>query len=295
MNTMPTEQLALYHLGCPAWSIPEWRGTFLPQGTRTNELLSEYSRVFNTVEGNSFFYALPKLDVVKRWSMQAAEGFEFCFKVPRDVSHAGRLAGEGAVYERLLECLECVAQTGKLGPTFLQLHASFSPKRLEEMEAFCSHWPGQFPLAVEVRHWDFFAEEGAAAQALDTLLTRHQVDRVIFDSRALFHAPPGDPAEERSQGRKPKLPVRWQTTGQRPMVRFVGRNMIETARRWQTEVAEKVTGWIREGKHPYVFMHTPDDTRAPYLCQQFHQLLQARLPELPDLTFPQRAEQIELF
>lgn len=289
-----TRKSALYHLGCPAWSIPEWRGTFLPAKTRTSELLSEYSKTFNTVEGNSFFYALPKIDVVQRWATQAAEGFEFCFKVPRDISHAGALTGKGTVFERLLQCLECVHRAGRLGSTFLQLHASFSSERLDELEGFCSHWPESFPLAVEVRHLDFFTDE-SIAQRLNQLLESHKVDRVIFDSRALFHAPPSDPAEEKSQGRKPKLPVRWQATGQRPMVRFVGRNAIESVRRWQEEVAEKVATWIGEGKRPYVFMHTPDDSRAPYLCRQFHQLLQKQIPALPDLVFPQKEEQIELF
>ena len=283
-----------YHLGCPAWSIPEWRGGFLPAKTKTSEFLSEYSKTFNTVEGNSFFYALPKLEVVERWVTQAAAGFEFCFKVPRDLSHSGSLLGKGTVYDHLIQCLDCVAQANKLGPTFLQLHASFSPERLDELEGFCSQWPKRFPLAVEVRHLDFFTEK-KSVQMLDQLLERRGVDRVIFDSRALFHAPPSDPAEEISQKRKPRLPVRWETTGSRPMVRFVGRNAIESVRRWQEEVAEKVALWISEGKRPCVFMHTPDDTLAPHLCKQFHQLLQSHISELPDLVFPQKEEQIELF
>lgn len=289
-----TKKSALYHLGCPAWSIPEWRGTFLPEKTRTSELLSEYSKTFNTVEGNSFFYALPKIDVVERWAAQAADGFEFCFKVPRDISHSRLLLAEGPVYEYLMQCLACVAQAGRLGPTFLQLHASFSPDRLNELENFCSNWPDSFPLAVEVRHMDFFTNV-SAGQRLNQLLENFKVDRVIFDSRALFHAPPSDPAEEKSQGRKPRVPVKWIATGQRPMIRFVGRNAIESVHRWQVEVAERVALWIQEGKHPYVFMHTPDDTLAPYLCRQFHQLLQAQIPTLPDLVFPQKQEQIELF
>lgn len=283
-----------YHLGCPAWSIPQWRGNFLPAGTRASELLSEYSKTFNTVEGNSFFYALPKMDTVERWASQAAEGFEFCFKVPRDLSHARALLAKGATYDYLIQCLDCVDKAGKLGPTFLQLHSSFSPNRLAELESFCHHWPKQFPLAVEVRHLDFFTD-GYSVQTLNQMLESYGADRVIFDSRALFHAPPSDPAEEKSQGRKPRLPVRWETTGQRPMVRFVGRNAIESVLHWQQEVAKKVANWIGEGKHPYIFMHTPDDTLAPYSCGQFHQLLRAHISTLPDLKFPQKEEQIELF
>ena len=289
-----TKSPTLYHLGCPAWSIPEWRGTFLPANIRSPELLAEYSKVFNTVEGNSFFYALPRLDIVERWAIQADEGFEFCFKVPRAISHFMPLVCEGEVYSQLIQCLECVSRKGKLGPIFLQLPAVFSPERLPELESFCRNWPDCFPLAVEVRHPDFFTGE-SAEQALDQILIRQRVDRVIFDSRALFHAPPSDPAEEKSQGRKPRLPVNLKSTGMRPMVRFVGRNRIEQTDPWQDEIADKVAAWIREGKHPYVFMHTPDDTLAPYLCQQFHCKLQERIPELADLVFPKSQEQMELF
>lgn len=289
-----TDYTAFYHLGCPAWGIPEWRGHFLPAQTRQSDFLSEYSKTFNTVEGNSFFYALPKIDIVQRWVMQAADGFEFCFKVPRDLSHSRRLTVDGPVYAHLIQCLECCAEAGKLGSTFLQLHKSFLPDRLAELESFCASWPKQFPLAVEVRHLDFFVDK-AIARTLDQMLKDHGADRVIFDSRALFHAPPSDSIEERSQGRKPKLPVRWEATGQRPMIRFVGRNAIESVDFWLKEVAEKVASWISEGKHPYVFMHTPDDSRAPYLCRQFHELLKGRVPNLPDLVFPKKEEQIELF
>ena len=293
-NAQTKESSMLYHLGCPAWSIPEWRGTFLPASTRPNELLIEYSKIFNTVEGNSFFYALPKLDVVKRWANQAANGFEFCFKVPRELSHSTQLACKGAVYSQLQQCLECIAQAGKLGSTFLQLPASFSSDRLCELEGFCRNWPKRFPLAVEVRHPEFFTGESAELQ-LDRILIQACVDRVIFDSRALFHALPSDPAEEKSQSRKPRLPVNLKATGPRPMVRFVGRNRIEQADRWQEEVADKVATWIRGGKRPYVFMHTPNDTLAPYLCQQFHYKLQKRVPELPDLMFPKKQEQMKWF
>lgn len=294
---MPVEEVdpnSVYHLGCPAWSIAEWRGHFLPEKTPQSEFLAHYSRVLNTVEGNSFFYALPKLETVHRWAEQAAPGFEFCFKVPKDISHGSRLGSAKAVFEQLLECLRIIADAGKLGPTFLQLHASFGPGRMAELEDFIDHWPDDFPLAVEVRHEAFFAG-GLEEAALNERLTAGGVDRVIFDSRALFHAPPSDPVEAKSQGRKPRLPVKWTSTGRRPMLRFVGRNDIDLVDPWQTEATDVVAKWIQEGKHPYVFMHTPDDTLAPDLCRRFHTKLQERIPELGALKFPALANQMEFF
>ncbi|MEM0965606.1 MAG: DUF72 domain-containing protein [Verrucomicrobiota bacterium] len=283
-----------YAIGCPAWSIPEWRGKFLPQSTPQSKLLREYSRVFNTVEGNSFFYALPQEEIVQRWADESAEGFEFCMKVPRDLSHTNRLSASGPIFESLIRRLDILREAIRLGTTFLQLHASFGPSRLEELGEFLDGWPDRLPIAVEVRNEAFF-QPGRSRSDLYALLRGRECDRVTFDSRALFSAPPSDPVEEKSQERKPRLPVEWTVTGKRPLVRFVGRNNINLVDPWQSEVARVVAHWIREGRRPYVFMHTPDDTFAPQLCRRFHCLLQEWIPDLPDLQFPQVESQLGLF
>lgn len=283
-----------YFLGCPAWSIAEWRGTFLPKSTPQSGLLGEYSKVFNTVEGNSFFYALPKLEVVERWAEESADGFQFCMKVPRDVSHASRIGANLDVFEQLIARLRILKEAGRLGPTFLQLHESFGPGRIGELAGFIDAWPKELPLAVEVRHQAFF-KEGTEEAELDSLLAESKVDRVIFDSRALFQAPPSDPVEEKSQGRKSRLPVRWRATGQRPLVRFVGRNDLDLVDPWQGEVAEVTANWMKEGKTPYIFMHRPDDTLAPQLCARFHEKLRERMPELPGIEMPRVEAQLDLF
>ncbi|MEM0969809.1 MAG: DUF72 domain-containing protein, partial [Verrucomicrobiota bacterium] len=68
------------YLGCPAWSVPEWRGTFLPEGTPSRDFLPLYSKVFRSVEANSTFYSLPTRAVAERWAREVRRGFRFCFK-----------------------------------------------------------------------------------------------------------------------------------------------------------------------------------------------------------------------
>jgi len=48
---------------------------------------------------------------------------------------------------------------------------------------------------------------------------------------------------------------------------------------WAIIVAE----WIREGLHPYVFIHAPNKAKQPELCRHFHKLL-AQLIGLPPLS-----------
>ena len=80
-----------YFLGCPEWSRPEWKGGLLPARTRSKDFLAGYARVFNTVEGNTTFYALPRPDVVERWKESTPPSFRFCFKFPRSISHDRKL------------------------------------------------------------------------------------------------------------------------------------------------------------------------------------------------------------
>ncbi|MBC8354969.1 MAG: hypothetical protein H8E66_23575 [Planctomycetes bacterium] len=57
------------------------------------------------------------------------------------------------------------------------------------LEAYLRALPPEFPDTVEVRHREFF-DEAQHEAALDDLLTELHVDRVTFDGRALFSAPP---------------------------------------------------------------------------------------------------------
>lgn len=41
--------------------------------------------------GNTTFYAIPDSDTVARWVAQTPPGFEFCLKLPREITHQGLL------------------------------------------------------------------------------------------------------------------------------------------------------------------------------------------------------------
>ena len=72
-----------YFLGCPQWQHPGWNGR-LPAGESP---LERYSRVFNSVEGNTSFYATPSRKQCEQWRAQVPEDFRFLFKFPRQITH----------------------------------------------------------------------------------------------------------------------------------------------------------------------------------------------------------------
>ncbi|QPC37839.1 DUF72 domain-containing protein [Pseudomonas fragi] len=281
-----------YYLGCPSWSENAWREGLYPQNARPADFLSLYAQVFNAVEGNTTFYARPAPTTVQRWAHSLPEHFRLTAKFPRDISHGGDLRGQLHAAEDFLQLLQPLGM--RVAPFWLQLPASFGPQRLAELVSFMDAL--QRPLAVEVRHPEFFAK-GDAERLLNRLLMDRGVERICLDPRALFSCDSSDPAVRHAQSKKPRVPPRPAAFTQWPQVRFIGRPELEANDPYLLPWVEKVAGWIEEGRTPYVFLHTPDNHRAPELARRFHQQLSERLPglpALPELHPPQSREQLGL-
>lgn len=289
-----------YALGCPVWACEHWRGGLYTAKARREQWLEQYSAVFNTVEGNSTFYALPTLEAAARWARSTADGFEFCLKVPRAITHDRMLQRADDATRSFFAVLDVLAEHDRLGPSFLQLPPNFDASGFESLVFYLRQWPRHFPLAVEVRHRDWF-DRGRHELALGRLLEDVGRDRVLFDSRALYATPPDTPAEEVSQTRKPKSPIRRTVNGERPFVRFIGRDDVTLVDPWIEEWSQTVAGWLNAGLKPLVFTHAPDDTFAPEFARRFHRALATSLsalpplPEFPGETEPSPDEQLSLF
>lgn len=269
------------YLGAPLWAHKPWVGDFLPAGTKPRDLLAQYSRRLNTVEGNTTFYALPDPATVARWRDNTPEGFKFCLKVPQEISHRRRLLGCEADTATFVERLRLLGR--RCGPAFLQLPPSFTGRNLDALRAYLSAWPREFSLAVEPRHADFFG--GAAEAEFDDILRGHGAARCVFATRALFSAPASHGAEVReAQERKPRFPDREARTGPFAFVRYVCHPEIEANAEWLRPWVDRVGAWLAAGDDVYFFVHHPDDTFAPAVARIFHALVAERadVPPLPD-------------
>ncbi|MEQ8837340.1 MAG: DUF72 domain-containing protein, partial [Lacipirellulaceae bacterium] len=145
----------VYYFGCPQWTTPGWVGTLFSTKNR-GRWLSEYSQVFNTVEGNTVFYGLPTRDTVQRWSQEVAPGFQFCLKFPRTISHERQLVKAERETADFLDRLAILKEADHLGPSFLQLPPHFSGEHFDKLEAYLSSLPIEFTYAVDLRHLDYF-------------------------------------------------------------------------------------------------------------------------------------------
>ncbi len=294
----PAAGFRRYHLGCPIWSNRRWIGSLFTRSARAADFLRQYAAVFNTVEGNTTFYAVPSADTVARWAEETPAGFRFSFKLPRSITHERRLVDADAEVAAFLERMSPLGE--RLGPFMLQLPPGFGPAALPILEAFLDRWampklapavnnpvpdPNFLPevtpetlkptFAVEVRHPGFF-DGGAAEAALEALLEAYGADRVILDTRPLRAADASIPEVRTAQQRKPDLPVRFDITGRQPILRYIAHAELAANDAWLAEWAGIVAGWIAEGRTPFVFIHAPDDTWAPPLARRFHTLLAER-------------------
>jgi uncharacterized protein YecE (DUF72 family) len=265
------------------WTHSPWQGRYLPHPLPPRDRLHAYASWCNAVEGNTTFYATPALDSVKSWAEQTAPDFRFLLKVPRVISHERHLADVADPLRGFLAAIEPLGQ--RVHALWVQLPPSFSPADVGTLAAFLRQLPQDYRYAVEVRHRAFFADP-RSADSLERVLGDVSAEWVPFDTTVLFDKPPASDAEREAWTKKPRVPRRSRALTAHPLVRYIGRDDNElTAAGWQPWV-DTVTGWLREGRSPTVFIHTPDNADALALARRFHQDVQTRLPELEPLPEP---------
>ena len=273
------------HVGCAMWTHKAWPA-------RSHERLLSYAGRCNAVEGNTTFYATPARDTVASWAQQTDPDFRFVVKLPKVITHERRFAEVDRALHAFLDAIE------PLGPRahalWIQLPGSFAPADVATLTGFLRRLPASHRYAVEVRHPAFFTDPRSAA-LLEGILTAADAEWIPFDTTAFFRSPPTSDAERDAWTKKPRMPLRSVALTDRPIVRYLGRDATaQTIEGWRPWL-DVVAAWLREGRSPTVFIHTPDNAEAPTLARRFHDDVRARVPELEPLPQPAPLEPTTLF
>ncbi|HYW30016.1 MAG TPA: DUF72 domain-containing protein, partial [Gemmatimonas sp.] len=169
-------------IGTAGWSLPrDAQGAFPEAGTH----LQRYAAVLHGVEINSSFYRPHRPATYARWAASVPKGFRFSIKVPRSITHEGKLADRGELLEPFLE--QVASLGAALGPLLVQLPPSLQ---------FDSAVAGAFlellrelhtgDVVLEPRHATWFSPDA------DVLLQSFAVARVAADpARVPEAAEPG--------------------------------------------------------------------------------------------------------
>jgi uncharacterized protein YecE (DUF72 family) len=169
-------------IGCSGWNYKHWRnGVFYPPRLAPARWLDFYAQHFDTVEINTTFYRLPRVDSVARWVRETPDGFVFTVKVSRYITHIKRLQDVGEHLPLLYERIAPLRASPKLGALLWQLPPTFACDlgRLARTLDACG--ADGHRHAFEFRHASWFRED------VYDLLREHGAALVIAD-RPEVHA-----------------------------------------------------------------------------------------------------------
>jgi uncharacterized protein YecE (DUF72 family) len=241
-----SEPLPHIYIGCTGWSVKEWIGRVYPKGTKANDYLHHYSRQFNTIEMNTTHYRIPSVNDVEKWYQQAPDDFRFAPKMLQTVSHAKNLGYGTGLTTQFCEALQGLRE--KLGVCFMQLPPHFSYKDIGLLELYLKKFPKHIPLAIELRHEEWFSNPHYFKMVFD-LLENYKVSTVITDVA----------------GRRDVLHQR--LTTDTAVIRFVGNDLHETDFTRIQSWVSRLKIWCDMGlKNIYFFTHEPDNLKAPDLA-----------------------------
>lgn len=234
------------YLGCAKWGRTEWVGKIYPPKTKEKDFLDHYVQHYNSIELNATHYKIYGAAGIAKWAAKAGDrDFKFCPKMYQGITHRGSLLNKDFAVSEFLRGI--VAFEKKLGPVFVQLSDSFSPKRKEEVYTFLKTLPTDMSFFLEVRHPDWFAKEEIWKELMQTLQELN-MGIVITDTA----------------GRRDCAHM--YLTIPKTFIRFVGNSLHKTDYPRVDEWIGRMKQWLDKGMEElYFFMHMHDEAKSPEL------------------------------
>lgn len=234
------------YVGCAKWGRTEWVGKIYPPKTKEKDFLQHYVEHYNCIELNATHYKVYGEAGTRKWAEKAkGKDFLFCPKMYKGVTHFGSLKGKDFISNEFLRGIMGFEQ--HLGPVFVQVSDTFSPKRKEELFTYLGSLPTDLQFFLEVRHPDWFAKE-KDREDMFAFLRDHNMGAVITDTA----------------GRRDCAHMH--LTVPKAFIRYVG-NSLHPSDYTRTDVwVERMKYWLDKGMEElYFFMHMHDEATSPEL------------------------------
>jgi uncharacterized protein YecE (DUF72 family) len=233
------------YVGCAKWGRVDWVGKIYPPKTKEKDFLDQYVHHYNSIELNATHYKIYGPTGIHKWAAKAnGKDFLFCPKMFQGVTHRGSLKGKDFVLNEFLRGI--VAFEKHLGPIFVQVSDTFSPKRRDELFTFLKALPTDLQFFLEVRHPDWFKEK--MAEELFSALKETNIGAVITDTA----------------GRRDCAHMH--VTIPKTFIRFVGNSLHHSDFPRIDDWVNRIKYWLDNGmKDFYFFMHMHDEAKSPEL------------------------------
>ena len=234
------------YVGCAKWGRVEWLGKIYPLKTKEKYFLDQYVHHYNSIELNATHYKIYGPLGIQKWAAKAnGKDFLFCPKMFQGVTHRGNLKEKDFILNEYLRGI--VAFEKHLGPIFVQVSDTFSPKRKDELFNFLRSLPADLQFFLEVRHRDWFSKEIIREELFSTL-KEINTGAVITDTA----------------GRRDCAHM--YITIPKTFIRFVGNSLHKTDYPRIDDWVNRIKYWLDNGmKEIYFFMHMHDEAKSPEL------------------------------
>lgn len=245
LNRFDTNEPFEVYVGCAKWNKTDLKG-FYPKGTKDE--LEYYAKQFNSIELNATYYNTPSKDQILKWKEKTTPNFKFFPKITQSISHYSRLLNTD---QKVMAFTDAVAMLEeKLGMIFLQMHENFKPKDFDRLAHFLQTFPIGFPLAVEVRNEEWFADQTIFNNYCQ-LLEQTNKTNIIVDTA----------------GRRDMLHMR--LTSPVAFVRYVSANDDSDEKRLN-DWLDIIEDWRANGlQQLYFFIHQNLELESPMIATQF--------------------------
>ena len=279
------------YVGCTSWGRKEWVGKIYPNRTSEKDFLQQYVHHFNSVELNATHYKVYDETILRKWAEKVKNQtvdttgsnsvFKFCPKMYQGITHQGSLYGKEDLQQAFLKALVTFGEY--LGPVFIQLSDSFSPKRKQELFDYMASLPNDLQFLLEVRHPDWFGKEDIRNE-LFTTLKQLNIGAVITDTA----------------GRRDCAHMH--VTVPKVFIRYVGNSLHKSDYTRCDIWVERMKYWQQQGlREVYFFLHMPNENTVPelavYLIDRMNKEMDLNLmkPQFIETGMNQKPKQIGLF
>lgn len=241
----PAKQPRVY-VGCAKWGRTEWVGKIYPPKTKEKDFLQHYVEHYNCIELNATHYKVYGETGIRKWAEKAkGKDFLFCPKMYKGVTHFGNLKGKEFISNEFLRGI--VGFEKHLGPIFVQVSDSFSPKRKDELFTYLKSLPTDLQFFLEVRHPDWFARE-KDKEDMFNFLKENNMGAVITDTA----------------GRRDCAHMH--ITIPKTFIRYVGNSLHSSDYTRIDAWIQRMKYWLSKGMEElYFFMHMHDEATSPEL------------------------------
>lgn len=233
------------YLGCAKWGREEWVGKIYPPKTKEKDFLKHYVQHYNAIELNATHYKVYGEGIIKKWTANAAgKDFKFCPKLYQGITHRGALSNKQFITNEFFRGI--VAFEEFLGPIFVQVSDTFSPKRKTELFDYLKTLPTNLQFFLEVRHPDWFKKD--IKEELFSTLNNMNMGAVITDTA----------------GRRDCAHMH--LTIPKVFIRYVGNSLHSSDYTRSDAWIQRMQYWLDNGlEELYFFMHMHDEATSPEL------------------------------